>query len=309
MSSTTQVVTARVRRFNRFYTELIGALSEHLLSSDYSLTEVRILYELAHRDATTASSIALDLRLDGGYLSRILRRFQRQGIIQRKPSPDDARARLLSLTAKGRRVFAALDTRADEEITALLRDTAPNDRQRLVTAMQTIEEVLGTPTESQSSFVLRDPHPGDLGWIVHRHGALYAQEYHYDERFEALVAKIVGEFVEHFDARRERCWVAEADGQVVGSVFLVRAIDTVSKLRLLYVEPSARGRGIGERLIAECIRFARQIGYEKITLWTQSELLAARHLYEKAGFVLVRQEQHSNWGRTDLVAETWDLKL
>jgi DNA-binding MarR family transcriptional regulator/N-acetylglutamate synthase-like GNAT family acetyltransferase len=309
MSTSAPDVTARVRRFSRFYTELIGALSEHLLRSDYSLTEVRILYELAHRDATTASNIAHALRLDGGYLSRMLRRFRRQGIIQRKKSPADGRARLLSLTAKGRRVFARLDTRADEEIAALLRDANWNDQQRLVAAMQTIEEVLGAPAESKSSFVLRDPHPGDLGWIVHRHGVLYAQEYRYDERFEALVSKIVGEFVEQFDARRERCWIAEQDGAVIGSVFLVRATDALAKLRLLYVEPAARGRGIGERLIAECVRFARQVGYEKITLWTQSELQAARHLYEKAGFVLVREERHDSWGRTDLVAEIWELTL
>jgi DNA-binding MarR family transcriptional regulator/GNAT superfamily N-acetyltransferase len=307
--STNSEAAARVRRFNRFYTEQIGVLSEHLLDSDYSLTEVRVLYELAQRERATAATIAAQLHLDRGYLSRILRRFQREGIVQRKPSPDDARARLLSLTAKGRRVFRTLDARANAEVGVLLRDASETDQQRLLSAMQTIEEVLGGTPESATSLVLRDPHPGDLGWIVHRHGGLYAQEYRYDERFEALVSKIIGEFVEHFDARRERCWIAELDGDVVGSVFLVRATDALAKLRLLYVEPFARGRGIGERLIAECVRFARQVGYEKMTLWTQSELRAARHLYEKSGFELVREESHSSWGRTDLVAETWELKL
>ena len=300
---------ARVRRFNRFYTEQIGLLDEHVFSSDYSLTEVRIMYELEHRASTIAAELALDLGLDRGYLSRLLQRLQRQGLLKRTTSPADGRASLLALTAKGKRVFRTLDARAEEQVAALLLDTAPQDRQRLLGAMQTIEEVLAPGAESKTSFVLRDPHPGDFGWIVYRHGALYSQEYGYDERFEALVAKIVGEYVEHFDGRRERCWIAEQNGAVVGSVFLVRGTDTVAKLRLLYVEPSARGHGIGERLIAECIRFSRQVRYKKITLWTQSELLAARHLYVKAGFELVKEESHSSWSRSDLVAETWDLAL
>jgi DNA-binding MarR family transcriptional regulator/GNAT superfamily N-acetyltransferase len=302
-------VVDRVRRFNRFYTEQIGVLTEHLLSSNYSLTEVRILYEIEHRDSATAADIALDLGLDRGYLSRILQSFQRQGIIKRATSPDDGRASLLSLTAKGRRIFCTLDTRANEQVTALLRETSVKDQQRLLGAMRTIEEVLSPRAQSKTSFILRDPHPGDLGWIVYRHGSLYSQEYRYDERFEALVAKIVGEFVEHFDPRRERCWIAEKDGEVAGSVFLVRHTDSVAKLRLLYVEPSARGHGIGERLIAECIRFARQSRYQTVSLWTQSELHAARHLYKKAGFVRVKEEPHNSFGRDDLVAETWELTL
>ncbi len=302
-------VVDRVRRFNRFYTEQIGVLTEHWLSSTYSLTEVRILYEIEHRDSATAAVIAFDLGLDRGYMSRILQRFQRHGIIKRTTSPDDARASLLSLTAKGRRIFRTLDTRTDEQVAALLREASPKDQQRLVGAMRTIEEVLAPRTESKTSFILRDPHPGDLGWIVYRQGALYSEEYRYDERFEALAAKIVGEFVEHFDPRRERCWIAEKDGEVAGSVFLARDTDSVAKLRLLYVEPSARGHGIGERLIAECIRFARQARYQKITLWTQSELHAARHLYDKAGFVRVKEEPHNSFGRDDLVAETWEVTL
>jgi DNA-binding MarR family transcriptional regulator/GNAT superfamily N-acetyltransferase len=299
----------RIRRFNRFYTGQIGVLNEHLLSSAYSLTEVRILYEIGHRDSASAAGIAVDLSLDRGYLSRILQRFQRQGLVKRTTSPDDARVGLLSLTAKGRRVFGTLDTRANEQVAALLGRTSAPDQQRLVGAMRTIEEVLAPGVESKTSFVLRNPQAGDLGWIVHRHGALYWQEYRYDERFEALVAKIVGEFVEHFDPRRERCWIAEKDGEVAGSVFLVHGTDTVAKLRLLYVEPFARGHGIGERLIAECIRFARQAGYHKVTLWTQSELHAARHLYEKAGFIRGKEEPHTSFGRDDLVAETWDVTL
>jgi len=302
-------VVDRVRRFNRFYTEQIGVVTEHLLSSNFSLTEVRILYEIAHREAPTAATITADLRLDRGYMSRILQRLQRQKIIERTTSREDARVSLLSLTAKGRRVFRALDKRANEEVAELLREAPVADRQRLLSAMRVIEEVLTPRPESIASFLLRDPHPGDLGWVVYRHGVLYAHEYRYDERFEALVARIVGEFVERLDAQRERCWIAEKDGEVAGSVFLVRYNDAVAKLRLLYVEPRARGLGIGERLINECVRFARQAGYQKIALWTQSELRTARHLYEKAGFVLVKEEPHNSFGRDDLVAETWELTL
>jgi len=302
-------VVERIRRFNRFYTEHIGVVTEHLLRSNFSLTEVRILYEIAHRDSPTAATIAADLRLDRGYMSRILQRLQRQKIIERTTSREDARVSLLSLTAKGRRVFRTLDTRANEEVAELLREAPVADQQRLLGAMRVIEEVLSPPPESKASFLLRDPHPGDLGWVVYRHGVLYADAYRYDERFEALVAKIVGEFVEHLDAQRERCWIAEKDGEVVGSVFLVRYTESMAKLRLLYVEPRARGLGIGERLISECVRFARQAGYQKIALWTQSELHAARHLYERAGFVLVKEEPHKSFGRDDLVAETWELTL
>src|SRR5262245_11930340 len=299
-------IVDRVRRFNRFYTEQIGVLEEHLLKSDYSLTEVRVLYEIDRRVDATAGEIGSHLELDRGYLSRILQRFQRQGLVKRRTSPADARASLLSLTAKGRRIFGTLDARANEQVATLLSAASSSDRQRLLDAMQTVEDVLAASAERQNEVILRDPQPGDLGWIVYRHGALYAREYAYDERFEALVAKIVGEFVEKFDRQRERCWVAEQNGEIVGSVFLVRGTDAVAKLRLLYVEPSARGQGIGERLIAECVRFARAAGYEKITLWTQSELHAARRLYERAGFVCVKEETHSSFGRTDLVAETWD---
>src|SRR5436190_4400129 len=299
----------QVRRFNRFYTGQIGVVSEHLLKSDYSLAEARVLYELSHRDQPTASEIADGLRLDRGYLSRILQRFQKDGLLARTKSGDDARARFLALTPKGRRTMTALEARSDEEVSALLRRVPVLARQRLTGAMRAIEDVLGPQGDSKAPFLLRNPQPGDLGWIVSRHGALYSQEYRYDWRFEALVAQIVGEFVGHHDPKGERCWVAEKDGEVVGSVFVVRASARVAKLRLLYVEPSARGHGIGARLIDECIRFARQAGYRKLSLWTQSELLAARRLYEKAGFVRVKKTPHNSFGRDNLVAETWELKL
>jgi DNA-binding MarR family transcriptional regulator/GNAT superfamily N-acetyltransferase len=297
-----------VRRFNRFYTDQIGVLTEHIYRSDYSLIEVRILYEIEHRESPTAAQIALYLGLDRGYLSRILQRLQRQRIITRLTSPDDARASHLSLTAKGRRIFRALDVRADEDVVALLRPVSAENQQRLLAAMGTIEEVLSPRAESKTSFLFRDPHPGDLGWIVYRHGALYSQEHHYDERYEALVAKIVGDFVDHFDPRRERCWIAERDGEIVGSVFLVKKSASVAKLRLLYVEPSARGLGIGKRLVSECIRFARQARYRKVTLGTESHLDAARNIYKKAGFKLTAKEAHNSYG-LDLVAETWELTL
>ena len=299
----------QVRRFNRFYTGQIGVVSEHLLKSDYSLAEARVLYELAHRERPTASEIADGLRLDRGYLSRILRRFQKDGLLARTKSGEDARARFLALTPKGRRTMGALEARSDKEVSALLHRVPVLARQRLASAMRAIEDVLGPQGESKALFVLRDPQPGDLGWIVSRHGALYSQEYRYDWRFEALVAQIVGEFVAHHDPKGERCWIAEKDGEVAGSVFLVRASAKVAKLRLLYVEPDARGHGIGARLIDECIRFARQAGYRKLSLWTQSELLAARRLYEKAGFKRVKSVQHKSFGRDDLVAETWELRL
>ncbi|HJW95607.1 MAG TPA: helix-turn-helix domain-containing GNAT family N-acetyltransferase [Thermoanaerobaculia bacterium] len=300
---------SRVRGFNRFYTEQIGVLTEHLLRSEYSLTEVRVIYEIARRDSPAAAEIADDLTLDRGYLSRMLKRFEDQGVVERTTSPGDARVSLLSLTAKGRRIFRALDTKASEEVEALLHKTPPAEQQQLLAAMRTIEQILGPRRESKTPFILRDPHPGDLGWIVYRHGVLYAHEYRYDERFEALIAKVVAEYVEHFDAKQDRCWIAEKDGAIAGSVFLVRLKDEIAKLRLLYVEPSARGHGIGERLIAECVRFARQAGYEKVVLWTQSELHAARRLYTKAGFLCVKEEPHDSFGRDGLVAETWELQL
>jgi DNA-binding MarR family transcriptional regulator/GNAT superfamily N-acetyltransferase len=298
-----------VRRFNRFYTRQIGVLQDHVYDSDLSLTEVRVLYELAHRDHPIASDLGKDLGLDPGYLSRMLRAFARRGWISRQPSTDDARQTHLSLTAAGRKAFAPLESGSHKQVAGFLATLPATKQDELVRSMEAIESLLGAQPEPKVPYILRPHQPGDMGWVVHRHGVLYAQEYHYDERFEALVAEIVAHFIQHFDPKRERCWIAEKDGENVGSVFLCKKSSTVAKLRLLLVEPSARGLGMGKRLVEECIRFARQAGCKKMTLWTQSELHAARHLYEEAGFRLVRKERHASWGRTDLIAEIWDLKL
>jgi DNA-binding MarR family transcriptional regulator/GNAT superfamily N-acetyltransferase len=298
------------RRFNRFYTQRIGVLQKGLLGSRFSLAEARVLWELAHRDRPTASEVGRDLGLDAGYLSRILRGFDRQGLLKKETSLDDGRQAYLSLTAAGRQAFGDLDQRSERDLLAVLGDLAPPQQDRLVEAMRTIEEVLRAPASvpAKSEVVLRPPQPGDLGWVVHRHGALYSREHGYDTEFEALVAEIVAKFVQRFDPSRERCWIAERDGEVLGSVFLVKKSKTVAKLRLLLLEPQARGLGLGARLVDECVRFAREAGYRKITLWTQSHLGAARRLYEKAGFRLVGEKPHRSFG-LDLVAETWDLHI
>jgi DNA-binding MarR family transcriptional regulator/N-acetylglutamate synthase-like GNAT family acetyltransferase len=298
-----------VRRFNRFYTRQIGVLNEHLLDSPFSLSEMRVLYELAHRCSPTAAELCNDLGLDPGYLSRMLRSYEKQGLVTRTPSKADARRSLLSLTQKGQKTFAPYETRSREQITALLAKVLPGHQKRLLDAMRTIEGVLGTPSDVHQAYVLRPHRPGDMGWVVQRHGELYWQEHHYDERFEALVAEIVAKFIQTFDPARERCWIAEKDGVNVGSVVLVKKSARVAKLRLLLVEPSVRGLGIGKRLVEECARFGREAGYRKILLWTQSELLAARAIYQKAGFHKIAEENHQSWGRKNLVAETWELKL
>jgi DNA-binding MarR family transcriptional regulator/GNAT superfamily N-acetyltransferase len=298
-----------VRGFNRFYTRQIGVLREGLLQSPFSLAEVRVLYEIANRQRPAASELCQELGLDPGYLSRILGKLGQRSLVSKSASPSDGRQSLLQLTAKGKKTFAALDARQRTEIAAMLRPLPPAGQSRLVQAMQTIQTALGARPESKTPYILRAHQPGDMGWVAHRHGVLYAQEYGYDERFEALVAEITAKFIQHFDPKRERCWMAEKDGEIVGSVFLVKKSKTVAKLRLLLVEPSARGLGIGKRLVDECIRFARQVGYKKMVLWTQSELPAARHIYEQAGFRLVQEKPHSSWGRDSLVSETWEMKL
>ncbi|HMJ55447.1 MAG TPA: helix-turn-helix domain-containing GNAT family N-acetyltransferase [Polyangiaceae bacterium] len=301
---------AAVRRFNRFYTKQIGILDEGLLQSPFSLAEVRVLYEIANGKDVSAVELAEGLRLDPGYLSRILRRFRKDGLVRREISAADGRRSLLTMTEKGRRTFATLDARQEEEVAALLHRVPPAGRRRLIESMRAIEEILRAPAEdSNRSYLLRPHQPGDMGWITHRHGVLYAQEYGYDERYEAMVAKIAAGFIEHLDAARERCWIAERSGEMTGSIFLVKKSATVAKLRLLYVEPAARGLGIGARLIDECVRFARRVRYRKITLFTHSELLAARHLYRKAGFMLVGEQPYQSFSRDDLVAETWELTL
>jgi DNA-binding MarR family transcriptional regulator/GNAT superfamily N-acetyltransferase len=299
---------AAVRSFNRFYTRKIGVLNEGLLDSRFSLTEGRVLYELANRERPTATELCADLGLDAGYLSRILRRFEQGGLIARTASRADGRQSLLAMTAKGRATFAPLDSRSRQEIGILMGGLGQPDQAHLVAAMTTIARLLGARTENDAPYLLRPHQPGDMGWVVHRHGALYAQEYGFDERFEALVAEIVARFIAHFDPKNERCWIAERDGEIIGSVFLVKKTKTVAKLRLLLVEPSARGLGLGSRLVDECLRFARQAGYRKITLWTNDVLHAARHIYVKAGFRKVGSERHHSFGH-DLVGETWELEL
>jgi DNA-binding MarR family transcriptional regulator/GNAT superfamily N-acetyltransferase len=298
-----------IRGFNRFYTKQIGVLREGLLKSSFSLTEVRVLYEIAHQEEATASELCKELDLDPGYLSRILTNFEKRGLIDKSPSEADGRQSLLSLTQQGQKTFAPLEARSNEEVAGMLGRLSEGEQKRLVEAMHCIKRLLAPVSNSpQPAYLLRPHQPGDMGWVVHRHGVLYSQEYGYDEHFEALIAEIVAGFIQHFDPKRERCWIAEKYGEIVGSVFLVKKSKTVAKLRLLLVEPAARGLGIGKRLVAECIRFARRVGYKKMTLWTQSDLPAARRIYEQAGFRLVQKKPHRSWGR-DLVSETWDLKL
>jgi DNA-binding MarR family transcriptional regulator/GNAT superfamily N-acetyltransferase len=303
---------AAVRAFNRFYTQRIGVLREHLLESPFSLTAVRVLYELAHwpagSDPPTAAVLAVRLALDEGYLSRILCGFEQRGLLRKQRSPADGRRKSLALSSRGGREFARLDAQSQREIGALLAQLSGPEQTLLVGAMQTVTRLLAAAPARLQSYVLRPPRPGDMGWVIQRHGVLYAQEYGYDQRFEALVAQIVARFVQRFDPTRERCWIAEWREEIVGSVFLVRKTKAVAKLRLLLVEPGARGLGIGRRLVDECIRFARAAGYRKLTLWTQGELDAARHLYTLAGFQRVSEQAHDSFGK-QLVAETWELAL
>ena len=297
-----------VRRFNRFWTRQIGVLREGYLESPFSLTEVRILYELAHCDETTASELGEELGLDAGYLSRILRGFEKQGLIHKRPSEADGRRRLLRLTERGQEAFAPLDARSRDDVGAMLGGMSIERQEHLVGAMRTIEGLLSARPEPEVPYILRLHRPGDMGWVVHRHGVLYAREYGWDERFEALVAEIVAQFIQQYDPKLERCWIAEREGEIVGCVFLVRESEEIAKLRLLLVEPKARGLGIGSRLVEECVRFARQAGYRKITLWTNDVLDAARGLYERVGFRLVHGEPHHSFGY-DLVGQTWELML
>lgn len=299
---------AAVRRFNRFYTRRIGVLNEGLLDSPFSLSEVRVMFELAHHPDLTATALRETLGLDPGYLSRLLRGLEQRGLVERASSASDGRVSLLNLTTRGADAFATLDRRATDEVRAILVKLPVAQRRRLLSAIQTVEETLAAPPHRPTPYLLRLHQPGDMGWVVHSHGVLYAQEHGWDERFEALVAEIVASFIQNFDPARERCWMAEKDGEIVGSVFIVKKSKTVAKLRLLLVEPSARGLGLGTRLVDECIRFSRQVGYRKITLWTNSVLDAARHIYERAGFRLVDEEPHSRFGR-DLVGQTWELDL
>jgi DNA-binding MarR family transcriptional regulator/N-acetylglutamate synthase-like GNAT family acetyltransferase len=299
-----------VRRFNRFFTRQIGVLREGLLHSPYSLTEARIIYELAHRDVVTAADLCRELGLDAGYLSRMVSRLEQQGLLDKIPSESDGRQRLLRLTPAGEQAFALLDQRARDEVAEMLHNLSEEEQQRLLMSMQSIESFFdqGKGFKFAEPFFLRLHESGDMGWVTHRHGVLYRQEYGWDERFEALVAQVVSDFITHYNPARERCWIAEMGGEIVGSVFVVQASETVAKLRLLLVEPKARGLGLGSRLVEECIRFARRNGYTKLLLWTNSVLVAARRIYERAGFKLVAQEAHHSFGH-DLIGETWELEL
>jgi DNA-binding MarR family transcriptional regulator/GNAT superfamily N-acetyltransferase len=305
-----------VRRFNRFYTQRIGVLDEGHLHSPFSLAEARVLYELAHHDGAAAVDLCRDLALDAGYSSRILRRFEKAGLVRREPAAGDRRRSILALTPRGRGVFARLDVRAGEEISRLLAPLSGSDRSRLADALAAVESLLrpgplaGPAPEPrrEDPWILRAHRPGDIGWVIERHGALYASEYGWDVRFEGLVAKIAGAFLEENDPRLERAFIAELDGRRVGSVFLVRGSKRVARLRLLLVEQEARGLGLGKRLVEECIRFARESGYRKIVLWTQRNLLAARAIYRATGFCKTGEERHVSFG-TKLVGETWELDL
>lgn len=302
----------RVRRFNRFYTRIIGALDEGHLASDYSLAEVRLLFELAHRSAPTATELVRDLGLDAGYVSRLLRGMTRRRLVRRRPSASDGRQTNLELTPGGRKAVADLEARASADVARLLAPLDHGERQSLVESMERIQTLLSPPAPAAPAppYLLRTHQPGDMGWVVQAHGALYWREYGWDERFEALVARIVADFIDQFEPRRERCWIAEHDGANVGSVFVVRHRERegVAKLRLLLVDPAARGLGIGRRLVDECIRFSRAAGYHTLTLWTNDVLVAARKIYQAAEFSLVGEEPHTSFGH-DLVSQTWELPL
>ena len=298
---------AAVRRFNRFYTRQIGVLRRNYLDSPYSLGEMRVLYEIAH-GATTARDIGRALDLDAGYLSRTLRNFEKRGFLSRKTSKTDARASELALTARGHKAFAPFEDRSQQQVADMLAALTPDERARLVNAMGEIESLLDKAGPAPKTYTLRSPTFGDFGWIVSRHAELYAQEYGWSEPFEGLCAGIVADFANKNDPNRERCWIAEMNGENVGCVMLVKDNDEVARVRLLLVDPKARGLGLGARLVEECVTFARQAGYKRVTLWTHSILAAARHIYEKAGFTLTSSEKRHTWGK-DVVAEYWDLDL
>ncbi len=297
-----------VRRFNRYYTYQIGLLNEGILKSPYSLTEARILFELNDEDSLTGSDLARNLAIDAGYLSRILRKFEKAGLVRRTVSDLDRRQSHLALTDLGQTIFQGLARDSQAQIDKLISPLNPVDRARLVAAMATIEDILAPGRATRPPFILRQHRPGDMGWVIHRHAVLYAAEYGWDERFEALVADITANFIEHFDPMKERCWIAEQHGEIVGSIFLVKQSDDIAKLRLLYVEPKARGVGLGHALIGELLRFARAVGYRRVTLWTNDNLHAARHIYEKEGFRLTEEKAHRSFGK-NLVGQNWERDL
>jgi DNA-binding MarR family transcriptional regulator/GNAT superfamily N-acetyltransferase len=299
---------AAVRAFNRFYTRKLGMLDQHLMKSPYSLSEARVLYELAHREDLSAKEIGIELGLDAGYLSRMVQSFDEDGLITRKPLASDRRQYQLALTAKGRQAQAKLERSSQDEVGAMLAALSATDGRRLTEAMATIANLLEPPERARPSFLLRSHRIGDMGWVISRQSIAYADEYRWDISYEALVADICAQFIKNYDAPREHCWIAEADGKPLGSVFLVKASDDLAKLRLLLVEKEARGLGIGRALVEQCIRSAREKGYKRMTLWTQSVLVAARNIYRDTGFTLVATEPHHSFGQ-DLIGETWERDL
>ncbi len=297
-----------VRRFSRFYTRRIGVLEETLLNSPFTLQEGRLVYEIANRDRPTAQELCRDLGLDPGYVSRLLQGLQRRGCIVRRQSMEDRRQTELGLTAKGQRLWGAMNERSRQDIADLLADLPARRQERLVKALETVEELLDEPPEKRAPFTLRPRQPGDVGWIIRRQTQLYAGEFGWDGSFEAMLAEIGGKFIEKFDPKTDNCWIAERNGEIAGSVFLVRATRMTGQLRMLYVEPSARGLGIGQRLVGECIEDARAKGYRKLILWTNDILVSARKIYIAAGFRLVKEERHQSFGKK-LVGQYWVLDL
>lgn len=312
LSSADPAPITSVRAFNRFYTRIIGTLNEGLLESPLSLAEARVLYELAHRSHPTASEIATDLSMDMSYLSRILRGFSTAKFIRRQPSKSDRRQNTISLTTAGQKQFDTLDARSSQQVHHLLKPLSPEQQRSLVRSMSDIESLLSGRSFESSPVILRSHRPGDIGWVVERHGLLYSQEYGWNQRFESLVARIAADFIDHFDPARERCWIAERDGQRLGCVFLVRDTEsdptTTARLRLLLVDPAARGLGLGRTLVQQCTAFARNSGYKRIVLWTNSVLTFARHIYEQEGYRLLREKPYTAFGK-DLVSQDWELLL
>jgi DNA-binding MarR family transcriptional regulator/ribosomal protein S18 acetylase RimI-like enzyme len=313
VSITTEQIE-RVRAFNREYTRRIGVLANGLLDSPYSLTEVRVMYEIAHRKGVTAGELAEHLDLDRGYLSRLLKGFEAKKLLSRTASREDGRRQHLKLTAVGQRVLEPLEQRSQEQVRTMFQSLSDDRRRAVLEAMDVIQDAFAGGRSASAlacevqPVTLRTHRPGDMGWIVQRHGEIYHQEYGWNEEFEALVAQVAAEFIRKLDATRERCWIAERNARPVGCIFLVAKDATTAKLRLLLVEPEARGLGVGRMLVRECVRFAREAGYRRIELWTQENLTAARHLYREAGFKRMAREPHRSFGH-DLVAETWELEL
>jgi DNA-binding MarR family transcriptional regulator/N-acetylglutamate synthase-like GNAT family acetyltransferase len=309
-SKALQQRVADVRRFNRFYTHQIGLLQETLLKSEFSLTETRVLYELSRASDLTASALIRQLGLDAGYLSRILRRLEQLGLVRRSTAEHDGRQSFIQLTAAGRKTFTPLENASSADVQRLLERLPDANQERLVGAMRSIEGLINGASDatSEAPVELHAHRPGDLGWVIQRHGEIYAQEYGWNAEFEALIANLCANFIKKLKPARERCWIAERGGERLGCVFLVEESKTVGRLRMLLVDPAARGLGLGSRLVDECLAFARSAGYRKVVLWTNDVLVSARHIYERAGFRLLKEEKHTSFGK-DLVSQDWELPL